>query len=243
MKKILLIVGIFVLITLGVGGGIYWYLQSNKVIDSFDDVCSEKDEYELECKGAIEQYNCENYRSTGTKYKDLNPFYPILICEKNGYKEDEGIYRKFGDISSRTNPTTTYYIIIKDNAFEFIQSEDQFRQLIQPIESVEEAKAYFNALNRGLLVLDEEKLSKIKFPKFLGGETDGDRFLISSDEIDLSQVTPTTDGYLITAYSGLPTTCVDEVYFYTFLLKRDGLLIEQDKELIWEMINKPACIY
>ncbi|EKD76212.1 MAG: hypothetical protein ACD_43C00190G0003 [uncultured bacterium] len=255
MKKALLISGVLIVLAGIIWLG-YWYWQSKETavkplqqvaldsrdIDSFDDVCTAKDEYELECKGNIEQFGCLSYSNISPLITDLQPAYAVLICKKNPSLTEEGIYRQ-----SKNGATLAMeiveYIIIKDNALQLIQTKDQLREVFQPIESIEEAKSYFLLLHQGVLVFDEETLNRIKYPKALGGkERTGGHFLVPVDSISLSQVTETSDGYKLTSYSKIPAFCVDETYLYTFLLKQDGGLIEQNKQLVWEMLNKPSCI-
>lgn len=238
------------------GGAIYWYFKPDSItmvgslqtialdnftVDSFDDVCTKEDNNQLSCTGNVAKFGCDKYIQVSEVIATgFEPHYPIIGCQK---EDDEiGVYVIKQSYWPFGVAAAIDYLIIKDGLFQLIQTEDHFQDLFLPVEDANEALAYFDALDKGVLVLDDEQLKRIQSPKFLGGETDGDRFLVSTDAISLSQVTSTTDGYVITAYSGIPKICVDEVYFYTFLLKRDGLLIEQNKELIWEMLNKPSCI-
>lgn len=254
MKKILLVIGI-IIILVGIAGFAYWYWQNqtgtsdlqtvaldNPSIDSFDDVCTKKTDYESECTGNIAEFGCDQYPIlSDVTTSGLEPLYPILKCEKKD--QPGGVYTIEGTGWSFGISTAVDYIIIKNNSFQLIESEDQFRKLFLPVESVEEAKAYFNVLGRGLLIFNEAGLSRIQSPNFLGDKTGGYRFLVPVDSIDFSQITETVDGYVITAYSGIPADCTDEVYLYTFLLTRDGQLTEQSKQLIWESEVKPSCVY
>lgn len=256
MKKNILVYGVIILAALGLAAAGYWYWQSqqngvggglqtvaldNPGIASFDDVCTKGENSELNCTGNIKQLGCDRYRSASDTFTDLNPFYPILICKKDGSLTDEGIYRQSKNGATLARETIEY-IIIRDGTFQLIKTEDELREVFQSIESIAEAKSYFSLLHKGVLVLDEETLSHIKSPRSFRGERKGGRFAVSIDSLALNQVTETADGYAITAYSNIPDFCTDEVYLQTFLLKRNGRLIEQNKELIWEMINKPSCI-
>lgn len=253
MKKILLIAAVIILAaTIGGSGYWYWHNQPEKVvplqqvaldhpdITSFDDVCTEKDEYELECKGNIEQFGCEHYRGTSA-LADLQPSYPMLICEKQYDLSQEGLYRieKQVPLGPRAYKYVDY-IIIKDNTFQRIQSEDQFRQLFQPIGSAEEAAIYFEALHKAFLILRNEQLSGFKYLEKIG-DVKG-TFYIPSGSIGLSKIQKAWNGYTITAYSSYGGSCVDEIYRYQYLLKENGHLIEKSKQLIWESKSKPACI-
>lgn len=257
MKKILLVIGI-VIILAGIAGFTYWYWQSqsavkeaeieplqtvaldNLNVDSFDDVCTEKDEYELECKGNIEQFGCERYRTASISFVDLEPSYPMLVCEKkSAYKKDEGVYRHNNDGALRL--TVVDYIFLKDDFFQLVQSASQFHQLFQPIDNQEEAKAYFIGLHTASLLLDEEQLLRIKSAEAYGGEQVGS-LTVPLDSIGLSEITETWNGYTITAYSSLGGFCITEVYQYEYLLKKDGRLVEKNKQLIWESKFKPRCI-
>lgn len=257
MKKTLFVLTLTLLIIAGIITLIYWYVQSDKVsivrslqtialddsnITSFNDVCKTEADSQLNCTGNIRKFDCDQYiQLSDVIIFGLQPPYSIVGCKK----EDEkvGVYAFKQSYFPYDVITVIDYIIIKEGSFQLIQSVDQFRETFQPIQSVDEAKAYFDVLNEGILVLDKKQLENIQSPKFLGGETDGDRFLVPVDSINFSKVTETTDGYIITAYSNIPKNCVDEVYLYTFLLSPDGYLVLEDEQLIWEMINKPSCIF
>lgn len=256
MKKVLLLGTIITLVLLLIGGAFYWYWKNqpaealplqtitldNPEIGSFDDVCTPQDEYELDCTGNIEQFGCEHYRSVGTTLADLQPNYPMLVCEKkNNYAKDEGVYRIQG-VGWSLGTTVVDYIIINGNAYQLIQSEDQFRQLYQPITTTDEAMDYFQALHKAVLALNDQQLSAIQFPKDLSRDVEG-VFHVSLESIGLSEVSRTWRGYAFTAYSSIGGGCVDEIYQYQYLLKENGRLTEQSKKLIWESANKPRCIY
>lgn len=256
MKKNLIIASIVLLLCVLAATG-YWYWQQqnptttsvdtlqtvaldNPDIDSFDDVCTAGENGALNCKGNIEQFGCAYYRIVSADLTALRPIHPIIRCLiNNDVSSPGGVYQlqKTAYLPTRN----VNYIIIKDNTFQLIQSVDELQRVYQPIESIDEAKAYFSILGKGVLVLDEDTLSTITSPQVFHNPIKGAKFDIPVDSIGLSKVTETTDGYILRPYSAIPVLCVDEVYLYTFLLTADGQLIEQDKQLIWEMINKPSC--
>lgn len=245
MKKILLVLGIVVILAGLVGVG-YWYWQNqtrvtdlqtvvldNSSIDSFDDVCTTEADGQLDCTGNIEQFNCDSYDKVSTDFTDLQPSYPMLICKsvKTIGSEDvneveEGVYLIPGSGLMAGRVTIVDYIIIKDSIFQLIKSEDQFRKLFQPINSTEEAVAYFQIIHKAVLVFDESSLNKLKNSSY-------GKYLVSPETLNLNSVTETSDGFTITAYSESAISCTSDLYSYTFLLKRDGQLIEQDRTLIW----------
>ncbi len=256
MKKALYLVTSSLIVLVGLVGIFYWYWLSqpevmtplqtvaldNPDITSFDDVCTPKDEYELDCKGNIQQFECDRYRSASTMFADLQPSYPMLICEKKYDLSEIGLYRieKQVPLGPKAYKYVDY-IVIKDNTFQRIQTEGQFRQLFQPITSVEEAIVYFEALHKAFIILRDEQLSGFEYLKEKG-DTVG-TFYVSSDSIGLSEVTETWNGYSIKAYSYLGEwDCVTEVFQYKYLLKKNGRLVEKDKQLIWESKHKQRCI-
>lgn len=261
MKKILLILGI-VAILAGASGFAYWYWQSqnsvteaeveplqtvaldNPDIDSFDDVCTKEDNGQLSCSGNIKEFGCTLYTAIAERFIGLQPVYPVVGCNKENRSSTEGgVYQLAGGL--HYPPTDVDYVIIKDGQYQLITSVDQLSLVFAPIQSVDEAKAYFGVLGKGLLVLDQEMLSKITSPQVFHKPITSEqaRFNVAVDTLGLSQVTKVLSGYTITAYSSVPAVCVDEVYFYTYLLKQNGELIQQNKQLIWEVLDKPSCIY
>jgi hypothetical protein len=246
MKKILIVVGIIIILA-GLGGAGYWYWQSkgaaveplqkvtldNPNIDSFEDVCVTKADGQLSCKGNIEQFDCEKYDKVDSDLTYLQPHYPMLTCENVktiGSKDvnviEEGVYTVPGSGLLAGRVTIVDYIIIKDAAFQLIGSQDQFRQLFQPINSAEEAAAYFQVLHKAVLVLDESSLNKLKSSSY--GE-----YLVSPETLTLNSVTETGDGFTVTAYSEDAISCIADLYGYTFLVNPDGNVVEQSKTLIW----------
>lgn len=252
MKKQPLIYGIIILVVVAMVIGGYWYWQNqtgtfslqtvaldNPDIDSFDDVCTKKTDYELECTGNIEEFGCYRYRiDPRTSFSALQPSYPILVCDKKNVP-DEGVYHFQGEGLTQDTVISAGYIVIEDNSFQLIKSEDQYREMFQPIESVEEANDYFVGLHRAFLALNDNQLSKIT--SLAGG--DNSRFYVPVDTIVLSSINATTDGFHLIAYSNFSDLCIDEMYQYQYLLRRDGLLVEKSQQLIWESEVKPSCVH
>ncbi|EKD56237.1 MAG: hypothetical protein ACD_58C00257G0002 [uncultured bacterium] len=245
-KNILYIISILVITSLAAAG--YWYWRSHKTtettvdefqtvaldnpdIDSFDDVCTNKTDYELTCTGNIEQFSCNSFNSSDVFFANLQPSYPMIICKKmvqskDFSKSNFGVYVVEGDGLLAGKTILTDYIFINNGTFQLIESENQFRQLFQPIESVAEAAAYFQALHKAALVLDESTLNSLK-------NSAAGQYLISPEEITLNSVNETVDGFTISAYSEETLSCKNELYSYTFILNRDGGIIEKSKTLIW----------
>lgn len=249
MKKILFILAIALFITVAVMALVYWYVQPDKVnivgslqtialddlsIDSFDDVCTKELDGQLSCVGNIEQFGCERYRRIDEMFQDLKPYYPMLICENvantgsiDAHQVTGGVYAVTGSGWMAGRATLVKYIMIRDNTFQLIESEDHFSQLFQPIESVQEASAYFQALHKAVLVLDEATLTKLK-------NSSHGEYLVTLDAVTLSSVSETDDGFIVTAYSDNTLSCKTEWYRLTFLLERNGNAIEQSNTLIWQ---------
>lgn len=249
MKKILLVSTLITLITLGIISLIYWYTSSDEVkkigslqtidldkssIDSFDDTCTKESDGQLTCVGNIEQFGCERYRMIEGSIQDLRPYYPMLICENiavvgssNAEEAISGVYAIEGSGLMSGRATVVKYVIIRDGQFQFIESAEQLKELFQPIESMQEATAYFQVLHKAVLILDESTLDKLK--NSAHGE-----YLVSMDTLTLSSVSETENGFIITAYSDNTLSCKTELYKYTLLLTRNGDAIEQSTTLVWQ---------
>lgn len=235
-----------VIIVIGLISGGYWYWRTQTIgslqtitldqlgIDSFDDVCTMGENSELSCTGNIEQFGCEKYRILEVNSQDLQPHYPMLVCENvqvigsaDAEEVTRGVYAIQGSGLMLGKVTVVKYIIIRDNAFQLIESSKQFKDLFQPIENKEEAAAYFQTLHQAKLVLNESVLDQLK-SSFHG------EYLIPLDALTLSSVSETDGGFTITAYSDNTLSCETELYMYTFFLTRYGDVIEQNRTLIWQ---------
>lgn len=247
MKKILLVLGIMIVLA-GIAGVGYWYWQSNQTtqqeplrtialdspdIKSFDDVCATGTDGQLNCTGNIEQFDCESYDEIDLDLTYLQPHYPMLMCQniktissKDAGETVEGVYAIPGSGLLAGRVTIVDYVIINDDAFQLVESEDQFRQFFQPINSREKATVYFQLLHKAMLVLDESSLNKLKSSPY-------GQYLVSPETFALSSVTEVDDEFIVTAYSESVISCIADLYGYTFLVKRDGSVVEQDRTLIW----------
>jgi len=254
MKKIFVVSSVVILLGALVAAG-YWYLQSDKITDgeslqtvtldnptivSFDDVCTKEDNGQLNCTGNIAEFGCTSYGDIADSTIGLRPAYSVISCLKENHSSSTGgVYQLRG--TAYVDPRDVDYVIIKDGVFQLIQSVEELRHIYQPIKSIDEAKAYFSVLGKGVLVFDQDMLSRITSPQVFHSFLTNAKFDVPIDSIGLSQVTEAADGYILTPYSAIPGFCIDEVYWYTFLLQRDGQLIEQNKKLIWTTEGKSNC--
>lgn len=237
MKKLLIILGIVVILA-GLAGTGYWYWQNqvpamqkvaldNANVKSFDDVCRKDDRSgNLNCYGNIEQFGCKFFQTPGFTTTDLQPTLPIIICENRiSSKDYQDVYVQ-DSTPGVFSPLAVDFIIIRDGYFQLIKSPDQFRKVFQPITSVAEATAYFQALHKAVLILDTRILDTLK------SSTEG-QYLVSPDTFMLSSVKDAANGFTINTYSGDTLRCIKDLYSYTFLLQSDGSIVQQSKTLLW----------
>lgn len=240
MKKLLIILGIVVILA-GLAGAGYWYWQSKPQVvalnssdtKTFNGLCTKIENGQLTCDDSLKNFECDLYVDIADRFVGLEPEYPVIGCNKKNISSiPGGVYQLPGN--SYVPPSDIDYIIIKDGNFELISSIDQLGLVYAPIESIDEAKAYFSILGKGLLVLDEAQLDKIKNPVLHGRPLIGGKFDVPVDSIQLSQVKSQGNDFVITSYSSLPYDCIGAIDYDTYLLKQDGTLIQQDKQYIWE---------
>jgi len=209
----------------------------NATVTSFEDVCTDDGDGYLSCTGNIEQFGCYRY---GTNYysdfTNLSPAYPIITC----YKKDgsAGVYLYKGTDTSSSAYTGVHYIVIRDGFFQLITALQEFQKIYQPISNIAEAKDYFIATGKASFVDSDVAIDSIQNAAKAG------TYYVTDDKLQKSTVIETENNFIINSYShsSLGTfSCANDLYSLTFLLDRDGSLFEQDKTLVWEINDPPAC--
>lgn len=167
-------------------------------LSSFEDVGCPPDEYGLrycEEDSPITALGCDRIGKPSDLLGGLEPSLPIAVCLLEPLThpdepelldmlleaEDEYLYSSGGLM-----PVFVRYVIIQDDQFRLIKSEEQFRELFAPIETSDEALSYALALKNLSAYYDLEPNPEYEY------------FV---DELEDTHVQSSTDGYLVHLYS------------------------------------------
>lgn len=160
----------------------------------FENVGCPPDEYGFRrCKtdSPMADLGCNEIREPSNLLGALDPSYPIALClvipylnaeemgAENAHMLAEGKY--FFNIGGSI-PTYVRYVIFRDNQFELVETEDEFRNIFAPIAGPQEALSY------ALAVKD--------LSAYYGLEIDS-RYQYFVDEIEDTHVEAMADGYLV----------------------------------------------
>lgn len=160
----------------------------------FENVGCPPDQYgfrRCETDSPMADLGCNEIREPSNLLGALDPSYPIALClvipslnaeeagAENARMLAEGKY--FFNIGGSI-PTYVRYVIFRDNQFELVETEDEFRSIFAPIAGPQEALSY------ALAVKD--------LSAYYGLEFDS-RYQYFVDEIEDTHVEETADGYLV----------------------------------------------
>jgi hypothetical protein len=138
---------------------------------------------------------CDELQEPSNLLGALDPAYPIALClvipYLNAEEREEETARMLAEHKYFFNiggslPTYVRYVIFRDNQFELVETEDEFRSIFAPIGGPQEALSY------ALAVRD---LSAYY------GLTRDSRLQYFVDEIEDTHVEETADGYLVHLFS------------------------------------------
>lgn len=217
----------------------------NKTIDfsQFEKICAYSEQYRYhpeqyrmyQCEQPLSEFHCNYFLKPSDHFAWLEPMLPMITCKKSETTEkiaEEGVYRV--ESMSLTGPRiyVTDYATFRDGEFILIRSINEFKNMFAPVQTKEEALAFVEALNRGILVFDTTPLINLK---------DG-KYHASKLTIDITSASETNEGFIVNAYTDFGT-CSDAVYRKTLLVKTSGEIEEKNSTLIWESERKPRCVF
>jgi hypothetical protein len=160
----------------------------------FENVGCPPDQYgfrRCETDSPLADLGCDEIRKPSNLLGALDPSYPIALCLVIPYQNAEGpgvenaLMLAEGKYFFNTGgivPTYVRYVVFRDNQFELIETEDEFRSVLAPIAAPEEALSYALAV-RGLSAFYNLELD----PKY--------QYFV--DEIEDTYVEETAGGYLV----------------------------------------------
>lgn len=151
----------------------------------FENAGCPPDQYGLrrcEADSPIAALGCDEIRQPSNLLGALDPAYPIALCiviPHPAGQELEGKY--FFNIGGRL-PRYVRYVIFRDDRFELVETEDEFRSIFAPVTGPQEALSYALAVRN------------LSAYYGLGPNL---RYQYFVDEIEDTHVEETADGYLV----------------------------------------------